>query len=120
MPRPDALTDELLPVPSVADIKCWIAASGQTRTAKNPKAYTPEGWPEWIAVNPFYLLDMLEIFGADVQIVKPSRAWTPVYFRDDDGNDGIVLPMRTAGAKKAWDDETQRRQDGGRKERDIA
>lgn len=95
-----AQSTEVLPTPSRADIKAYIAETGSTRKAiKEP--YTPDGWPDWYAVNPFYLLDVLDaIPGAE--FYKPGKYCTPIYFTNGDGDDGILCPVAGEKVKKAW------------------
>lgn len=91
---------ETLPPVSRAEIKEFIAVSGQTRT-KCSVPFTPAAWPAWYAVNPFYLLDVLDAM-PDAVFYLPESYFKPLYFADDDGNDGILLPVRAKRTVEAW------------------
>ena len=110
---PETTVGRRLPTPTTAELKAHIAAHGLRRNGRGQVfAYTPQGWPTWIAVNVFFLLDVLQVVGPDVNFREPVKAWTPIYFadgRDDVQTDGIILPIRTEAAKEAWNDELNRR-----------
>lgn len=96
----DATAGGPLPAPSKADIKAYIAETGQTRR-KPTEPYTPAGWPAWYAVNPFYLLDVLDAI-PDAVFYLPESYCKPLYFADGAGNDGILLPVRSKKAVEEW------------------
>lgn len=96
----DATAGGPLPAPSKADIKAYIAETGQTRR-KPTEPYTPAGWPAWYAVNPYYLLDALDAMPNAVYYA-PASYNKPLYFADADGNDGIILPVCNARVRAAW------------------
>lgn len=103
---PNKTSADVLRRPKASEIKAFCAENGLRRnTCKTP--YTPPEWPEWIAVNPYYLLDMLEAL-PEAEIVLPYKLHSMIYFRGGNGEDGILCPIRVKdGAEKfaAWQDE---------------
>lgn len=91
---------ETLPPVSRAEIKEFIAVTGQTRS-KPKGAFSPAKWPQWYAVNPFYLLDVLDAI-PDAVFFMPESYCKPLYFADGAGNDGILLPVRSKKAVEEW------------------
>lgn len=91
---------ETLPPVSRAEIKEFIAVSGQTRSKCNIP-FTPAAWPAWYAINPFYLLDALDAM-PDAVFYLPESYFKPLYFADDAGNDGILMPVRSKKATEEW------------------
>lgn len=100
-----------VPAPSVSDVKTFIASHGLTRRGKKGEndGFFLDGWPAWICVNPFFVLDALEALPGCKFIVDTEKAWRPVYVVGDDGSDGIILPVSNRQARAAWDAEIQRR-----------
>ena len=92
---------ETLPPVSRSEIKEFIAVTGQTRS-KPKGAFSPAKWPQWYAVNPFYLLDVLDAI-PDAVFYLPAKYNAPLYFADDSGNDGILCPVNTARARADWE-----------------
>ncbi len=83
----DAETVEL---PSVADVKAFIAANKYK--SGHYTMYKPmEALPGWWC-NPQYLLDVLSVFPS-VTAYKPLSAHSPLYCVGEDG-DALVLPVR--------------------------
>lgn len=121
---PDCSHSKQLPAPSMSELKSFIATNNLRRNGRNKNfAYTPQNWPAWIAINVFYLLDVLQVMGDNVKFYEPEKAWTPIYFTDGKSygfNDGIVLPVRTSAAVEAWNKEIDRRAEENRQNRRTA
>lgn len=78
-------------LPSVAELKQIIAA-GKANRDKRPRYDFGEGLP---AVNAQFLLDMLALLpGAVVTVADTRTEIAPLYFRTDDGSDGILMPVK--------------------------
>ena len=83
-----AEAEGLVPLPTVADLKAFLAADKAKGGKRSP--YPLEGGRWWC--NPQFLLDML-------QALPGCRAWwpkgplKPMYFEADNG-DGLLLPVR--------------------------
>ena len=90
-------TDEELPLPSVADLKAFIAAE----KAKHGRlAKTPYLLGDFILVNPQYLLDVIQALPG-CRAYKPATPLSPIYFCTEDGDDGILMPIRPGKPKKS-------------------
>lgn len=101
----DPTRNGTMQAPSRADIRAYIAETGATRS-KPPKK--PFFLLPWYAVNPFYLLDILDAV-PDAVFYVPECYNKPLYFADDNGNDGILLPVFVASAREAWEAEQDRK-----------
>ena len=86
-----AKKEEALELPSVADVKAWIAAHGGKKYA----TIKPMPLGGLTAVNALYLLDMLQAL-ENVRAYIPGSDYEAIYFEGDNG-DGILLPVRTEG-----------------------
>lgn len=108
---PNKDSAETLRRPKTSEIKAFCAEKGLRRnTCKTP--YTPPEWPDWIAVNPYYLLDILEAL-PEAEIVLPYKLNSIIYFRGEGGEggeEGVLCPIRVndCNAKyAAWEAEKQ-------------
>lgn len=112
---PQDRTENQLPTPSMSELKSHIAINNLRRNKNdNRTAYTPQGWPAWIKLNVYYIMDVLQAVGPDVVFYEPARAKQAVYFTDgseDAKTDGIVLPIWNDAARQAWAEEDERRQE---------
>lgn len=52
-----------------------------------------------VFVNPSYLADMLEILDGARVYVEPENPRTMVYFKAENGEDGVLLPVNPKGAR---------------------
>ncbi len=100
----DATRRGTLQIPSRADIRAYIAEMGATRS----KPGKPFFLLPWYAVNPFYLLDVLDAI-PDAVFYVPECYNKPLYFADENGNDGILLPVFTPETRAAWNAEQDRK-----------
>ena len=85
---------ELVQLPSIADLKAWIAAEkakygGGKKSAKLRTPYFLDGC---LYVNAQYLLDILQALPGCVAY-KPASMTSPLYFSAESG-DGMLLPVR--------------------------
>ena len=83
--------DEIMPLPSIADVKAFIAQE-KARPGKSYKAnQSPYNVFLDVWVNPEYLLDMLQALPG-CKAYKPVIRKNPIYFEAENG-DGILLPI---------------------------
>jgi len=78
---------EEIPLPTVADIKAFIAEKNMTRSKPGPFEAAPGWW-----CNPFYLLDMIQALPGG-KAHRPERPMAAMYYESDDG-DAVLLPVR--------------------------
>ena len=95
-------TADVLQLPTVAELRAFISAEKAKAGKKSrPSPYCLGGF---IWVNPSYLIDMIQALPG-CTASKPDRPISPIYFRAENGDDGILLPCRPpedkASAKKA-------------------
>ena len=84
-------TGEALNLPTVAEIKAFIAEQKAKHGSKNNIPICIDGY---IYVNPQYLLDFVQAL-PDCKAYKPENNRSPIYFAADNG-DGILLPVNPA------------------------
>ena len=90
-------------LPAAADLKAALKISRASWTGKK-SAYAPLPWSlgqDLPAVNPQYLLDMLEALPGCRCFIQPGSksAISPLYFTAENG-DGILLPVRLLPGQK--------------------
>lgn len=93
MNRAEVEKTAVLELPTAAEIKAHIAAAGGAKNARQNPLYIGG----LVAVNPVYLLDMLQALPGCVAYVTKNNV-SPVYFVADNG-DGILCPVRPADEK---------------------
>ena len=79
---------EKMNLPTVAELKAFIAANKAKYGSKNTIPYCIDGF---VYVNPHYLLDFIQAL-PDCTAYKPANNKSPIYFAADTG-DGILLPV---------------------------
>lgn len=88
------LVNETLPLPTIAELRALLAEDKAKNGKRNrkgaPCTCRLEGG---ICVNAQYLLDMLQALPG-CRVYKPESLISPIYFAADNGNDGILLPVR--------------------------
>lgn len=84
-----------LQLPSIADLKAWIASNrarfGKSWDCRKTPYILTYGSGEEVGVNAQYLIDMLQALpGCTAAVKTPS---SPIYFSAENG-DGVLLPVR--------------------------
>ncbi len=81
---------EPLPLPSIAEIRAFIAADKAKQDRRNYRP-TPYRLGEFVLCNPVYLIDMLQALPG-CTAYKPETPISPIYFKAENG-DGVLLPV---------------------------
>ena len=92
---------DALELPSVADLRAFIAAAKAKKSGKNRKyacINTPYCLGGFWYCNAEYLLDVLQALPG-CKAYMPDRASSPVYFTAENG-DGVLLPVRPPKSKE--------------------
>lgn len=87
----DAHRAELVDLPSVGDIKVYMAAHKQGRGKYEPIEAAPGWW-----CNPQYLIDMIQAI-PDGRAHKPDNERSAMYYAGESG-DAVLLPVRHSAA----------------------
>ena len=86
-------TDEKIQLPSVAELKAFIAADKAKKGSRN-YAPSPYCLDYFVWCNPVYLIDMIQALPG-CTAYKPEHSLGAIYFTAENG-DGILLPVRPA------------------------
>ena len=88
------LNEDEMELPTIAEVKTFIAETGQTHSNKHVPMQLKNG----MYVNPHYLLDFLVIL-PEIKAYDPHNLLGPIYLKGSNGEDGVLLPVRPRDKK---------------------
>lgn len=85
-------TEETLHLPTVGELRAFVTENKVKRGRRFLATYCLN---DFVWCNPNYLIDMIQALPGCVAY-KPKSPHYPIYFVTPDGDDGILLPVRSA------------------------